>query len=408
MIINKKSAHIYLLIVLFFISGFSIAFPNHFLEDSFLNWAIRMADSEMKRNPDALTLDFVTKPKWNYTHGLVLTSFSRLWEETQNPSYLSYIKDYIDYFVDESGSIKDYDLQDYNIDKINTGRCLLFLYKHTKDLKYKKAAHLLREQLKTHPRTSEGGFWHKKRYPWQIWLDGLYMGSPFYAEFGAIFNDSSCFDDVVLQITLVEKYLRNPESGLFYHGWDESRQQRWADPETGLSAHVWGRGVGWFTMALVDVLDFLPENHPQRLYIIEVLQRLAIALADHAEQESGLWYQVMDLPDATGNYLESTASTMFVYSLFKAVNKGYIDIKFSETAKKGFKGILKNFITENSDHTISINRCCAGAGLGGDPYRDGSYEYYISTEIRDNDPKAVGPFILAALEYSTFAENSDK
>ena len=363
--------------------------------------SVRMAESEMKRNPDAITLDFVKRPKWNYTQGLVLTAFSKLWHQYKDSSYFRYIQEYYDFFVNDSGEIKDYNLKDYNIDKINPGRGLLFLYKQTNDEKYKNAALFLRKQLRTHPRTSEGNFWHKKRYPWQVWLDGIYMGLPFYAEFDKIFNEPDCFDDVAKQIILAEKHLRDPETGLYYHGWDESRNQRWADSKTGLSPHIWGRGVGWFAMALVDVLDFLPDNHPQRLEIISILDRLAEAIKRSQDKESGLWYQVMDRPDGEGNYLESTASTMFVYTLIKAVKKGYIEKNYQSIAQKGFNGILKHFIKIENNGNISITMCCAGAGLGGNPYRDGSYEYYISTEIRDNDPKAVGPFIMSALEFET-------
>jgi len=366
-----------------------------------------MADSELARNPEAITLDFVNRPKWNYTNGLVLLSFSRLWEKTQTPAYFNYVKDYFDYFVNDSGEIKDYKLEDYNIDKINNGRCLIFLFKQTKDPKYKKAAYLLRKQLKTHPRTSEGGFWHKKRYPSQMWLDGLYMGSPFYAEFGSTFNEPECFDDVAQQILLVDKHMRDSGSGLYYHGWDESREQKWADPETGLSAHVWGRGMGWYAMAIVDVIQYLPVYHEKRPEIIQILKGLAKTISDHADPKTGLWYQVMDMPDAEGNYLESTVSTMFVYSLLRGINEGYIDSSYIGTAKQGFSGILQNFITENKDKSINITHCCAGAGLGGNPYRDGSYEYYISTEIRDNDPKAVGPFILAVLEYNRYLSSKN-
>ena len=392
---NNSFIHICLVICLFF----SLLLAQ---EDNIINkWSVRMADSEMKRNPEAITLDFVKKPKWNYTHGLVLTAYSWLWQKNKNPKHFNYIQSYVDHFVNDSGQIKDYKLQDYNIDKINTGRCLLFLYKQTGLDKYKKAAFLLREQLKTHPRTSEGSFWHKKRYPWQVWLDGIYMGLPFYTEFGLIFQDSTCFDDAANQIILAEKHLRNPKSGLLYHGWDESGDQRWSDPETGLSSHVWGRGMGWYAMALVDVLDYLPQNHPKRPEIIAILNRLAIALEQNCDPETGLWYQVMDRPADKGNYLESTASTMFVYTLIKAVKKGYIDSKYHSIVSLSFNSILEQFIKIENDGTLNITKCCAGAGLGGNPYRDGSYEYYISTEIRDNDPKAVGPFIMAALEFES-------
>lgn len=381
---------------------------TQFADDSSLTWAVRMAESEMTRFPQAWMVDFNKSPKWNYTQGLIITAFARLWEITRNDKYFNYIKEYVDTFVDDEGHIRNYKLEDYNIDKINAGRGLLFLFRETREERYKKAAFLLRSQFRTHPRTSEGGFWHKKRYPHQIWLDGIYMGTPFYTEFGKMFQDSSCFDDACHQIILAEKHLRDPESGLLYHGWDESKQQRWADPKTGLSDHFWGRGIGWYAMAIVDVLDYLPPEHTNRGDLIAILNRLVVALEKYRDPESGVWYQVMDQGKREGNYLESTASTMFVYTLIKAVRKGYIDSHYEAVGRDGMKGIMQNFITINSQGLLNVNQCCAGAGLGGKPYRDGSYNYYITTKIRSNDPKAVGPLIMALLEFAAAEEMQQK
>ena len=364
-------------------------------------WSVRMTNSEIKRNPEPWMIDFRETPKWEYTQGLVLKAILQVWQATGDEKYFQYVKTYYDQFIDSDGSIMTYDLEEYNIDRINPGKVLFPLYQKTSDEKFKKAIFLLRKQMQTHPRTSEGGFWHKNIYPHQMWLDGIYMASPFLAQFAQTFIEPALFDDVANQIILMEKYARDEETGLLYHGWDESRQQRWANPETGQSPNFWGRAMGWYSMALVDVLDFLPADHPKRSEIIAILQQLATAIADFQDAETGLWYQVVDKAGKEGNYLESSASCMFVYALAKAVNKGYIDSKFLNVAEKGYDGILKHFIEVSEAGIVDIHKGCSVAGLGGDPYRDGSYEYYINEKIRSNDPKAVGPFILASLEFES-------
>ena len=361
-------------------------------------WSERMALSVMKRNPDPWKLDWRGEPKWEYTQGLVLKSIERVAEDVKDPQFNNYIKQYADYYLDEKGNIKSYDIDDFNIDNIAPGRILFKLYDQTKDEKYLQAIQLLRKQIQWQPRTTQGGFWHKLRYPWQMWLDGLYMGSPFYAEFASRFNELKSFDDIAHQIILMEEKSRDPQTGLLYHGWDESKVQRWANPQTGTSQNFWGRAMGWYAMALVDVLDYLPQTHLKRPEIIQILNRVVDSIEKYQEKESGLWYQVLDKPKAEGNYLESSASSMFVYSIAKAVNKGYLDKSKLAVATKGYEGILKQFIEVGAHGEVSIHKACAVAGLGGEPYRDGTYNYYISEKIKTNDPKAEGPFILASLE----------
>jgi len=357
-----------------------------------------MADSEIKRNPEGWTLDFNEKPKWEYTHGLIMTSMEKLYKDSGDEKYLDYIKNFADFMVEEDGSIKTYKKSDYNIDRVQGGRFLIGLYKETETKKYKKAVEMLRDQMREHPRTEEGGFWHKKVYPHQMWLDGLYMGSPFLARYAKNFDEPELFDDVANQISLVNKYHYSEESGLFHHAWDESKEQRWSDPETGLSSNYWGRSIGWFSMALVDVLDFLPDDHPERENIISVAQKLADGILKY-QDETGAWYQVVDQGEREGNYLEASATSMFSYFLLKGAEKGYLSEEHKQAGIKAYEGILEEFIRENEDGTISLTKVNGVAGLGGDPYRDGSYEYYINEIIRDDDPKGVGPFILASLEY---------
>ncbi len=365
-----------------------------------LEMAVKMASSEIKHFPDPWTVDFNPTPAWNYTQGLIAHAMIKVWKENGNEAFYKYAKTYADKFIGKDGTISQYDLEDYNIDAVNSGKFLFDLYEKTKDERYLKAIHHLRDQLKTHPRTSEGGFWHKKRYPHQMWLDGLYMGAPFYAQYAAYFKEPGLFDDVVKQFVLVHKYTYNPQTGLNYHGWDESKQQKWADPKTGCSPNYWGRAEGWFAMALVDVLDYLPQDYAGRAKILEILDQAAAGIKKYQDPQTGLWYQVLDQGTRPGNYLEATGSSMFTYALLKAVRKGYISKDYKAVATKAYSGILEKLIKTNSDGTISLTQCCSVAGLGGNPYRDGTYEYYIKEPVRDNDPKGVGPFIMASLEYS--------
>jgi unsaturated rhamnogalacturonyl hydrolase len=332
-----------------------------------------MADSEMKRNPESWMLDFVKAPRWNYCHGLVLQSIWQTYIQSGDKKYYGYVKSYADTMLQENGNkILTYKPESYNIDMINSGKILFPLYRETGDEKYKNALDLLRDQMRTHPRTSESGFWHKNIYPHQMWLDGIYMASPFLTEYAATFNEPELFDDVARQITLIAEKTYDPQTGLYYHGWDESKKQAWANPETGLSPHFWSRSIGWYSMALVDVLDYFPEDHPQRPAILDILTRLAASLEKFRDPQTGMWYQVTDRLGAEGNYLESTGSIMFIYMWLKGAQKGYLDASFLEKGKTAYEQYIKQFIVENPDGTISVTKCCSVAGLGGNPYRDGS------------------------------------
>ncbi|MGM1056540.1 MAG: glycoside hydrolase family 88/105 protein [Bacteroidota bacterium] len=369
------------------------------VQDPEIRYSTWMADSEINRNPEGWTLDFNEKPKWEYTHGLIMTAMEKVYEATGNEKYLDYIKNFSEFMINEEGKIKTYKKSDYNIDRVAGGRYLIGLYEETGEERYRLAVEELRDQMREHPRTSEGGFWHKKIYPYQMWLDGLYMGSTFLARYAAEFDEPELFDDVANQFRLMDKYAYTPETGLYHHAWDESREQRWADPETGLSSNYWGRSIGWFSMAVVDVLDYMPEDHPERDRLIEIAQKIADGIVRYQDEETGVWYQVLDQGKREGNYLEASASSMYAYFLLKGVEKGYLDPEYREAGIKAYEGILEEFIRIDDDGGISLTDINGVAGLGGDPYRDGSYEYYINEIIRDNDPKGVGPFILASLQY---------
>ena len=363
-------------------------------------WTIWVAESEMIRNPELKTVDFVPRPKWDYTQGLIARAITQLYLATGEEKYYEYVLEFADFFVNEKGDILTYRLSDYNIDRVNGGNFLFDMYAKTSDPKYRKAIELLRSQMETHPRVSEGAFWHKRVYPHQVWLDGLYMASPFLARYAQEFNQPEIFDDVVNQFIVCDKYTLDPVTGLNYHAWDESREQRWANKITGQSPHFWGRSMGWYLMAMVDVLDFLPLEHPGRPEIIRMLNRLTSSLMKYQDKKTRMWWQVTNYPGREGNYLESTSTTMYAYAMAKGASKGYLPPKYRREAERIFKGLIAHSTERKSDGTISITRACSVAGLGGNPYRDGSYEYYISELVRSDDPKGVGPFILLGLELT--------
>ena len=290
-------------------------------------------------------------------------------------------------------------MKDFNIDHINPGKLLFPLYKKTGDQRYRIALSTLRKQLDWQPRTSEGGFWHKLIYPWQMWLDGLYMGSPFYAQYGKTFNEPEVFDDVLLQFRLMEKNALDPGTGLLHHGWDESKIQQWADPVSGKSPSIWGRAMGWYLMALVDAIEYFPNNHPGRQELLQKLTTTLDAVLKYQDPATGLWYQVLDQGGKEGNFLEATVSSMLVYTMIKGYNMGYLPEPYLEQARKSYRGFITNLVEVEANGEVHIHKCCAVAGLGGKPYRTGTYDYYINEEVRSNDPKATGPFIMASLEF---------
>ena len=368
-----------------------------------LNWSERMLLSEMHRFPESWMLDFSKSPKWTYPAAIVLDGAEQLFAKTGEKEYYDYVSSFGEKLVNDNGSIKSYELEKYNIDLLNSGNVLLYLYETEKKEKYLTALKMLRSQIDGQPRTAEGGFWHKKIYPHQMWLDGLYMGQPFYAHYTRDFEKGAdaakAYDDIVNQFDLIQKHLVDKKTGLLYHAWDESREQAWANKETGVSPNFWGRAMGWYGMAMVDVLDYLPQNHPRRAKLIAYIKSFSDAIIKVQDKKSGLWYQVLDKPLENGNYEEATASAMFVYTMIKSVNKGYLPKSYKTYARKGYDGIIKNLITVDENGVVNLNKCCAVAGLGGKPYRDGSYKYYVNEQIRSNDAKGTGPFILASIEF---------
>lgn len=364
-------------------------------------WSDKMALTLMKRHPESYMIDDAKKPKWDYVHALVLHSIEELYKKNPDARYKNYVRSYVDQFVQTDGSITTYEFDKYNIDLVLPGRLLFDVYETSKDEKYLKALQLIRKQLAEQPRTQSGGFWHKQIYPNQMWLDGLYMGEPFYAEYTAKFENGKSFDDIAKQFEVIQLKATDPKTGLLYHGWDESKQMPWANKETGNSPNFWSRSLGWYVMALVDVLDYMPKDHPKRKELIKYLNNASEAILKFQDSKSGLWYQVTDKGGQKDNYLEASGSAMFAYAYAKGANKGYLPAKFKKAANKAFDGLTTVLIKKvDEDGGITLTNCCQVAGLGGNPYRDGSYEYYVNERKKDNDPKATGPFILAAIELN--------
>jgi unsaturated rhamnogalacturonyl hydrolase len=381
-------------------TGAAPAAPEKFGDATATEWSVRMANSEIKR------LGQPAKPKWDYTSALFATSLLELGDATKDTTYGDYAAALVGGDVAADGSIAGYKASDHSLDEVAPARALLALYRRTQDPRYAQAARLVRAQFNEQPRTSDGGFWHKQIYPNQMWLDGLYMGEPFYADYAKTFNEPADFDDITKQILLADQHTYDAKTGLFYHGWEDTRQQTWADPATGHSPSFWGRADGWYAMAIVDVLDDLPADHPNRAQVLEVLRRLADGVAQWQDAPSGLWWQVLDQGGRAGNYWEASASSMFVYALAKAVNQGYLPAKkYAAVARRGFAGLVRSLVKTEADGTISLTQVCVTAGLGSSgansTYRDGSYDYYVrQTQMASNDLKGVGPFILAGLEVA--------
>jgi len=366
-----------------------------------LIWSERMAQSEMARR--GATLEFgAPKAHWDYTSGFFAFALTRLSEASGKPAFTDFAGRIIGTYINADGAIRTYPTEEHSLDSFAPGRAVLALYRTTHDERYRRAADRLRRDLATQPRTSDGGYWHKQKYASQMWLDGLYMATPFTAEYGLLFNHASDLDEAAHQLILADKHLYDSRSGLYYHGWDESRRQSWANHDTGLSPNFWGRAEGWYLMALVDTLELLPTEHRDHAKIVEILQCAAAGVAKYQDPASGVWYQVLDQGNRAGNYFEASASSMFVYALAKAVNHGWIDrSRYTPVVERGYGGLLRQFVRNDGNDRWSLTQCCSVAGLGYG--RDGSFDYYVHEPIVANDLKGVAPFILAGVEVAQLA-----
>ena len=358
-------------------------------------WSVQMANTVMSK-ADSLIHYVSGTHKWAYDVAFLGMAIDEL--GNIDPRYSKYMEDWVNYFVHPDGSVTDYRMEEYNLDRIYPGRNVLTVYQRNPDPKYKIALDNFIEQLKTHPRTNLGGYWHKQIYPWQMWLDGIYMASTYMVRYAKEFNAPEWYDVATFQVKAIYEKTLDPSTGLLMHAWDESREQKWCDPATGKSHYPWSRAMGWYTMAILDILDYLPADHPDRNDLITIFQKTCEALVKVRDPKSGIWYQVLNHGGREGNYLEGSGSAMYTYVFAKGARLGYLHNEYRDIADNAFDGMIKELVTVDEKGMVTIHNICGGCGLGGYPYRDGSYEYYINEKRFDNDTKGVAPFILAALE----------
>jgi unsaturated rhamnogalacturonyl hydrolase len=377
-----------------------------------------MAATVIKMWPTGAVLTTVHPGVWGYEEGVLLDGIAAEWHSTADGQDFEYIKTAVNKYVTDDGTITGYKADGHTLDDIEMGRAVLLVYRVTQQAKYYKAAKFLHDQLALQPRTASGGYWHKQIYPNQMWLDGAYMAGPFRAAYAATFQEPKEFDDIAKLLLLMDEHMRDPDTGLLRHGWDESKQMPWADKTTGLSPEAWARAMGWYCVALVDVLDWFPKDHPQRGKLVAVLEQTLKDVMQYQDIPTGLWWQVMDKgpdvvgtigpdgkmqysqrhPARQGNFLEASASAMFVYSIAKSVRMGYLPLGYEADAKRGWEGIQKQFVTTGADGLMVLNGTVKVGGLGGTPYRSGSYDYYVGEKVGANDSKGIGAFLLAGSE----------
>lgn len=337
-------------------------------------------------------------PHWNYIDGCMITALLAVSEITGRSEYADFAERFIDYYIDEDGGIRGYSEEKYNLDDINEGRVLFDLYRMTGKEKYKKAIFLLDGQLKRQPRTETGNFWHKKIYPDQVWLDGIYMAQVFRTRFSDEFGDGD-HSDIIKQIQNVRKYMFSEDKGLMYHGFDCSRKAFWADKDTGCSQSFWLRAIGWFTVALADIIGYLDDGS-DRDALTEIFREVIDGISEYADAETGMYYQVVDCGGREGNYLETSGSSMIAYAMMKGARLGVIDESFAALGRKTFDGICGRYLSTGTDGDLDLGGICLVAGLGPEDNRrrDGTYEYYISEPVVENDAKGVAPFLLCYTE----------
>ena len=381
-------------------------------DQPYKNYSEWLTYSEMKRVPHSYLLDFSSKPKWSYVMGIEMEGMLDTYEHYKegNNAILDYLKEYPAKMIDEKGNITGYKYEDFNLDNVRTAKFILRMHNLFPTKGTEKALKTLFKQLQNQPRTKEGVYWHKAIYANQVWLDGIFMGLPFYCNYAVQTmkpkKAEKYLNDAVDQMVKTDYRTYDEKTQLWKHAWDETHQQFWANKEDGKSQHCWARALGWYVMAMTECLDAMPENYARRQEVIDLLNKAMKSVVKYQDKNTGVWYDVLDVK-SDKNYLESTASSMFAYVLLKGYRKGYLSEEYLKAGVKAYNGILKQFIKVNADKTISLTRCCAVSGLGPGPgpyvkkpnyKRDGSFEYYMSEPIRDNDAKGVGPFIWASLE----------
>lgn len=339
------------------------------------------------------------KPSWNYMDGCMIKAILELYYITKKEEYLSFADNFISYFVEEDGSIKSYCPQEHNLDNVNAGKTLFDLYELTGKEKYRKAIDTVYSQLKEQPRTSTGNFWHKDIYPNQIWLDGLYMAQPFYMQYELTYHDGESCLDSYNQFINVYRLMRDLRNGLYYHAYDDSRKAFWCDKVTGLSDNFWLRALGWYAMALIDTMEVMPEATlgKEKQELNRIYKELIDSMLPYQDEESGMWYQVVNRGGIKPNYLETSGSAIFAYAIMKSVRLGFLDESYYESGRRAFDGICEKYLSvENGE--LQLDGICLVAGLGNTEMREGTFDYYMREPVVKNEAKGVAPLILAYIE----------
>ena len=338
------------------------------------------------------------KPSWNYMDGCMIKAIIELYHITKNEKYLQFADDFIDYFVNDDGSIQSYDPKEYNLDNVNAGKTLFDLYQLTGKEKYRKAIDTVYSQLQGQPRTSTGNFWHKMIYPNQIWLDGLYMAQPFYMQYEVTYNDCKNCADSFNQFENVYNLMRDTRNGLYYHAYDDSRQMFWCDKVTGLSSNFWLRALGWYAMALIDTMEIMPESlSKEKARLNAIYKELIDSMLPYQDEETGMWYQVVNRGGIKPNYLETSGSAIFAYAIMKSVRLGFLDESYFQYGEKAFSGICRTYLSEENGE-LQLGGICLVAGLGNKEMREGTFDYYMREPIVKNEAMGVAPLILAYIE----------
>jgi unsaturated rhamnogalacturonyl hydrolase len=359
---------------------------------------LRVANQVIARWPAGHITPKGTPTAWGFELGIVLTGMDAVWSATNDSAYLAYLQHAVDQFVQPDGTITSYNAQSYSLNNILIGRQLLTLYRVTHQEKYKLAAENLRQQIATQPRTASGGVWHSAATPNLMLLDDQFMLAPFYAEYAAAFHEPQDLDDIVKQFSLLDRHTRDADTGLMYHGWEESHTAPWANVSTGTSPNLWARGMGWYLMALVDTLPYIPDHDPHRAALAAMLLRAAAAVERAQDPQSNLWYQILDKPGAKENYIESSSVLMFTYAFAKGARLGYLPMQYGIAAAHAWKAIRMRFVAMTGSGEVKITGTVTHISLGAAPADDGSYAYYLHAPVVDDDPKGVGAFLLAGSE----------
>jgi unsaturated rhamnogalacturonyl hydrolase len=376
--------------------------------DSVASWPQKIFESSLNFYPDVRDFTIISPGEWTYEHGMFLNAGFELWQRTNNTRYLTYMKEWLDLFLTEEGRIKDseYNADEYRLDDILPGRLCIYLFEETGDQRYKTAADQLIDHLKHQPRTSEGGYWHKQIYPYQMWLDGIYMADIFSMQYAQAFHEPEWFDEAVKQVKLISTHAKDSVTGLMYHGWDESKNPVWANPVTGASPAFWGRAIGWYFMALVDCLDYLPEDHADRAELVRIFRDLALSVAGYQDKESKLWFQVIDKGDHPGNWVETSCSAMFTYGFAKGYNKGLLDESFHQRAREAFEALIRDYTWYDDNGNLYLDQTVKVGTLNLKVSR-GDFDYYIGGERRINDYKGLGALLYAGLALSETPMNPE-